>query len=88
MSIVILLGLLYGAAVGDALGIATENMKPDECQFYYDADTINYCDIIRDEHRTKWKPGDWTTDFDQVVCIFAGIFWQLLSTYSNCTLSL
>ena len=59
--------MIYGAAIGDALGIATENMKPDECQFHYDADTINYCDIIRDEHRTKWKPGDWTTDFDQVV---------------------
>ncbi|KAL1416128.1 hypothetical protein MTO96_006399 [Rhipicephalus appendiculatus] len=29
-------GLLYGAAIGDAIGVATEFMTVDECAFYYD----------------------------------------------------
>lgn len=59
--------MLYGAAIGDALGIATELMRADECEFYYDPDTLNYENIVRDEHRVKWKIGDWTTNFDQMV---------------------
>ena len=62
-------GLIYGAAVGDAIGIATENMDADECRFYYDPVTLTYSDIIRDSHRVSWKPGDWTVDFDQLVRI-------------------
>ena len=63
------LGLLYGAAIGDAIGIATDGMKPDECRFHYDPDTMTYTDIVRDTHRTHWKQGDWTTNFDQMVYI-------------------
>ena len=59
-------GLIYGAAIGDALSIGTENLSPDQCQFYYD-DTYTYSHIIRDEHRTKWKRGDWSTQFNQMV---------------------
>ena len=62
-------GVIYGAAIGDAIGIATENLRPDECQFYYDPNTLTYSDIIRDEHRTRWRPGDWTVEFDQMVCL-------------------
>ncbi len=60
-------GLLYGAAIGDALGLATMNMTRDECNFYYDAETLNYSDIISDKHRLHWDKGDWTTAFDQMV---------------------
>jgi len=59
--------LIYGAAIGDAIGIATENMDVDECRFYYDPVTLSYSDIIRDSHRVSWRPGDWTVDFDQLV---------------------
>ena len=60
-------GLLYGAAIGDALGLATVNMTQDECNFYYDDDSLNYNDIITDKHRLHWDKGDWTTSFDQMV---------------------
>ena len=64
------LGLLYGAAIGDAVGIATEGMRPDECQFHYNPETFTYTNIVRDSYRTHWKQGDWTTHFDQVVGIY------------------
>ena len=62
--------MVYGAAIGDAIGVATENMKPDECAFHYDGH-ISYSDIIRDEHRVRWKQGDWTVHFDQMVFTLA-----------------
>ncbi len=60
-------GLLYGAALGDAIGIATDNMTPDECRFHYNPQELTYNNIVRDEHRTHWRQGDWTDQFDQVV---------------------
>lgn len=57
--------------MGDAIGIATANMNPDECRFYYDSDSIQYKDIIRDEYRVHWKPGAWTSYFDEMVCTFS-----------------
>lgn len=62
-------GLVYGAAIGDALSIGTEHLTADQCQFYYD-DTYTYSHIIRDEYRTKWRKGDWSTQFNQMVCKF------------------
>ncbi|KAI8504075.1 hypothetical protein Bbelb_181430 [Branchiostoma belcheri] len=86
------LGLLYGAAIGDAIGIATELMTPDECRFHYNAETLSYSDIIRDKHRVRWRPGDWTTDFDQTILLLESLlkwggvvdeldFAQQLETY-------
>ncbi|KAI0226268.1 hypothetical protein LSAT2_023115 [Lamellibrachia satsuma] len=68
-----IVGLIYGAAVGDAIGIATENMDADECRFYYDPVTLTYSDIIRDSHRVSWKPGDWTVDFDQLALVLESL---------------
>lgn len=62
-----LLGILYGAVIGDALGTATEFLSKDECHFHYDAETFTYADIIRDEHRAHWTRGDWTSNSDQMV---------------------
>ena len=58
---------MYGAAIGDAIGIATSYMTRDEVSFHYNLDTVMYTDIIRDEHRVRWRPGDWTSDVDQMV---------------------
>ncbi|CAN7989114.1 unnamed protein product [Ixodes hexagonus] len=62
-------GLLYGAAIGDALGVATEFMSVDECAFYYDRDSLEYACIRRDEHRVRWKQGDWTCNADQMFLV-------------------
>lgn len=62
-------GLLYGAAIGDALGVATEFMSVDECAFYYDQDSLEYACIRRDAHRVRWKQGDWTCNADQMFLV-------------------
>ncbi|CAH1777245.1 unnamed protein product [Owenia fusiformis] len=64
-----IVGLIYGAAIGDAIGIATEFMSRDECLFHYDVNSLKYTDIVRDQHRVHWKQGDWTGDFDQCVLV-------------------
>lgn len=65
-----LIGLLYGSVIGDALGVATEFLSPDECRFHYDELNLSYGDIIRDEHRVHWSKGDWTSNSDQMVWYF------------------
>ena len=60
-------GLLYGAAIGDALGLSTAQMSADECCFHYDEGALSYQDIIIDKYRLQWEKGDWTTAFDQMV---------------------
>lgn len=62
-------GLLYGAAIGDAIGLATEFMTADECAFYYDPQCLEYASIRRDEHRVRWKQGDWTCNADQMFLV-------------------
>ena len=42
-------------------------MTTDESSFYYDPVTLTYDDIIRDEFRVRWRKGDWSDCFDQVV---------------------
>ncbi|XP_015913747.2 uncharacterized protein [Parasteatoda tepidariorum] len=64
-----IIGLLYGAVIGDALGIATEFLSLDECHFYYNEETLTYNDIIRDEHRVHWSRGDWTSNSDQMLLV-------------------
>lgn len=66
---------MYGAAIGDAIGVGTEFMSADECAFYYDVENLDYKSIKIDEHRVKWERGDWTCNADQMVgneqaCLF------------------
>lgn len=73
------IGLLYGAAIGDALGLATRGMSRDECSFYYNEDNLDYSQILQDKHRVLWRAGDWTSNFDSMVGI------QNLETFhKNC----
>ena len=60
-------GLIYGAAIGDALGISTCCMTADECKFHYSQEGLQYKDIVKDEIRVRWKQGDWTGNFDTFV---------------------
>ncbi|ESO91419.1 hypothetical protein LOTGIDRAFT_228841 [Lottia gigantea] len=66
-------GLLYGAAIGDALGIATRWMTEDECSFYYPDRYISYKDIIVDENRVWWRQGDWTANMDHMIIVLDSI---------------
>ena len=61
------LGLIYGAAIGDAIGIATRWMTEDECNFYYPDRNLTYKDILVDENRVWWRQGDWTSNTDHMV---------------------
>lgn len=62
-----IVGCIYGAAIGDAIGLSTEFLLPDECSFHYKSDEIGFDHMIMDKHRSKWEKGDWTDSFDQSV---------------------
>ncbi|GAB1606759.1 uncharacterized protein LOC115210197 [Argonauta hians] len=66
-------GLIYGAAVGDAIGVAARWMGPDECQFYYDKEDLRYSNIRQDKHRVYWTAGDWTSNFDTMMLVLDSI---------------
>lgn len=64
-------GLIYGAAIGDAIGVACRWMSDDEINFYLVNDNeLTYDKIVQDEHRILWRQGDWTSNFDQFVSEF------------------
>lgn len=62
-----IVGCIYGAALGDAIGLCTEFLLPDECTFHYTDNEISFDQMIMDRHRSKWEKGDWTDTFDQSV---------------------
>lgn len=62
-------GVIFGQAIGDALGLGTEFMSYNEVLKYYPHRLFSYHQIIRDRHRMRWNPGDWTDDTDMMLCI-------------------
>lgn len=67
-------GIIYGGAIGDALGLATEFMNYSEIEKYYkNINIFTYNDIIQDYHRSTWQVGDWTDDTDHVIIIMKSI---------------
>lgn len=62
-------GVLFGGAIGDALGLGTEFMTKAEVAKYYPNGLHNYSQIIQDYHRCRWQKGDWTDDTDMMLCI-------------------
>ena len=62
-------GVIYGQAIGDALGLGTEFMDADEMAWKYPAGLRHYSQIFQDRHRKRWKIGDWTDDTDMMLCI-------------------
>lgn len=62
-------GVLFGQAVGDALGLGTEFMsRAQVCDKYPDG-LSTYDQIVRDAHRKRWKRGNWTDDTEQMTLI-------------------
>jgi ADP-ribosylglycohydrolase len=62
-------GVLFGQAVGDALGLGTEFMSRAQVRDKYPDGLSAYEQIIRDAHRKRWKRGDWTDDTEQMTLI-------------------
>lgn len=62
-------GVLFGQAVGDALGLGTEFMTKEEVKRHYPNGLTDYSQIIQDRHRSRWMRGDWTDDTDMMLCI-------------------
>lgn len=66
-------GVIYGQAIGDALGLGTESMNYKEVKSAYPNGLKRYSDIIDDSYRRRWKKGEWTDDTDQVICILNSV---------------
>ncbi len=62
-------GVLYGQAVGDALGLGTEFLSKTQVRQYYPHGLREFRQIVQDRHRRRWVRGDWTDDTDQMLCI-------------------
>ena len=62
-------GTIYGQAIGDALGLATEGMTYEDMAWKYPNGITHYDEIFQDRHRKRWKIGDWTDDTDMMLCI-------------------
>jgi len=63
-------GVVWGAALGDAVGLATEFMSKAEAQAAYNASAkLGPSSRVADSHRSRWHSGDWTDDTDQFVLL-------------------
>ena len=62
-------GVLFGQAIGDALGLGTEFMTKQEVNRFYPNGLTDYAQIIQDYHRKRWMKGDWTDDTEMMLCI-------------------
>ena len=75
-------GVLFGQAIGDALGVGTEFLSRSEVAFTFPNGLRNYSDFriyskITNQFEQfddpRWSPGDWTDDTDQMLCILDSI---------------
>ena len=52
-----LVGMFYGAALGDSLGLLTEGMTSDQAEFHYSRRHLDQFHLYRDEVRSEARPG-------------------------------
>ena len=62
-------GVIFGQAIGDALGLGTEGMTREDMAWKYPNGIQHYGQIFQDTHRKRWEIGDWTDDTDMMLCI-------------------
>lgn len=62
-------GVIYGHAIGDALGLGAESISKHDISLYYPNGLKHYSQILQDFHRLHWAIGAWTDDTDQMLCI-------------------
>lgn len=68
-------GVIFGQAIGDALGLGTEFMSKSLIRQYYPNGLTEYNQIIQDKHRSRWKNGEWTDDTDQMLCVLDSMLY-------------
>lgn len=69
-------GLVFGAALGDATGLATEFLSRAQVRDFYGdgfAFSPRPARVYPDTHRMMWAPGDWTDDTDQLVLVLQSL---------------
>lgn len=67
-------GIIWGAALGDSVGLATEFMtKQQAASTYPDRSALSPVVRCMDKHRSRWSQGDWTDDTDQCVLLLDAI---------------
>lgn len=62
-------GVIFGQAIGDALGLGSEFMSKNDVRYHYPDGLFDYSQIIQDRHRSRWERGQWTDDTDMMLCI-------------------
>ena len=67
-------GLLYGFAIGDALGIGTEFMTKRVVEMKYPDKLTDYSQIIRDAHRAQWGRGEWSNDTNYFLALIDSMY--------------
>lgn len=67
-------GLIWGAALGDAVGLSTEFMERCEAtRIYPNPAQLSPASRHEDKHRKRWIQGDWTDDTDQMIILLDAI---------------
>ena len=68
-------GAIFGAALGDAAGLAAEFLSGAEVSDFYGPgwDFRPGAEVFPDEHRMMWCPGDWTDDTDQQLLLLQSL---------------
>lgn len=70
-----IIGCLFGSALGDAIGLYTEFLPAAQAAQQYPTGSFTLLSpagatpFCRDSHRAPHKPGNWTDDTDQALCI-------------------
>lgn len=71
-----IVGMMLGAAIGDAVGLYTENFTADEAstrypsgRFKLDSTGQDLTNYYPDDHRSKFDDGSWTDDTDMALCV-------------------
>jgi ADP-ribosylglycohydrolase len=62
-------GIIFGQAIGDALGLGTEFLTKKQVAELYPDGYDYYDQMVRDKHRKRWAIGSWTDDTDQFLCV-------------------